>query len=283
MEKRAVTEYIDFRVYLGDYYAYQKKHSSIFSHRYFAQAAGISSSSFLRRVIDGDRNLTRAMIEKFSMALKHTEKEATYFKNLVLFNQSKSATEKSEHYAVLRSLKGIVTETVLEANHYDYFNNWYTPVIRELITLCAAGTKPSTLATLVIPPITTGEAKGALKTLLELGLIVQNDTGGYTQTEKSIIADGAIQSMAVKNYTDSMLQHGRAALKLDRDIRHISTMTLGVSQQQYSALCEELNAFKDRVKQIVTDHDDASMVYELNFELFPVSKQVPQATEGKDA
>ncbi|MGL1935298.1 MAG: TIGR02147 family protein [Fibrobacterales bacterium] len=282
MEIRAVTEYIDYRVYLGDYYAYQKKKSAVFSHRYFAQAAGISSSSFLRRVIDGERNLTRPMIDKFSKALKLTEKEATYFKNLVLFNQAKVSSEKSEYYAILRSLKGVVKETVLQTNQFDYFKNWYTPVIRELITLCHPKIKASEIGAMIIPPISASEAKYAINTLLELGLITLESSGGYIQTDQSVIADSAIQTMAVRRYTDSMLKHGRAALEMSRDVRHISTMTLGVSEPQYAALCEELNAFKDRVKQIVTDNDNASMVYELNFELFPVSKSVKIAKGGKD-
>ncbi|MGL1902427.1 MAG: TIGR02147 family protein [Fibrobacterales bacterium] len=283
MELRLVTEYIDYRVYLGEYYAYKKKKSAVFSHRYFAQAAGISSSSFLRRVIDGERNLTRPMIDKFSKALNLSDKEAIYFKNLVLFNQAKTSSEKSECYAVLRSLKGGVKEAVLQTNQFDYFKNWYTPVIRELITLCPPKIKASELGALIIPPISATEAKYAINTLLELDLIAQESSGGYTQTDQSIIADSAIQSMAVRSYTDSMLKHGRAALEMSRDVRHISTMTLGVSEQQYSALCEELNAFKDRVKQIVTDNDDASRVYELNFELFPVSKPVQKVERPQDA
>ena len=57
------------------------------------------------------------MIEKFCKALKFTESEAAYFKNLA-FNQAKTAAEKTEYYTLLRSLKGIVKEAVLDANQY---------------------------------------------------------------------------------------------------------------------------------------------------------------------
>ncbi|MBD3420106.1 MAG: TIGR02147 family protein, partial [Chitinivibrionales bacterium] len=60
---KPVTTYIDFRKFLSDYYEEKKRTTHHFSHRYFAQKAGISSSSFLTRVIDGRRNLTRPMIE----------------------------------------------------------------------------------------------------------------------------------------------------------------------------------------------------------------------------
>lgn len=273
MDKKSVTAYIDYRVFLKEFYEYEKKNTRYFSHRYFAQKAGISSSSFLSRVIEGKRNLTRPMIEKFCNALKLTEKEKVYFRNLVLFNQAQTSSEKSEHYAVLRSLKGIVKETVLQIQQYDYFSNWYTPVIRELICLYPFNENYSQLAKAVIPQISVKEARDAVTTLLKLELIKRNDDGTYVQTEKSVAADAQVQHLGVRAYTESMIRHSLLALQnMDKSIRHISTMTLGVSPEQYKSLIIELDAFKERVKQIVTENDQPNQVYQLNFALFPVSQ-----------
>ncbi len=273
MERKPVTAYIDYRVFLKDYYEYEKKHTKFFSHRYFALKAGISSSSFLSRVIDGKRNLTRPMIEKFSKALKLTEKEAVYFRNLVLFNQARTSVEKNECYAVLRSMKGIIKETVLQIPQYEYFKNWYTPVIRELICIRDFHDDYAQLARMVIPVITAKEARETVNLLLDLGLIKKNADRSYVQTQKAVTADSQVHHLAVKSYTDAMLKHSQTALHtMDKSIRHISTMTLGVTAAQYSVLTAELEAFKERVKQIVTENDDASQVYQLNFALFPVSK-----------
>ncbi len=284
MSAKRVTEYIDYRLYLREYYEYERKHTHYFSHRYFAEAAGISSSSFLSRVIAGKRSLTRPMIEKFSIALKHSEKEKSYFKNLVLFNQAKTAEEKSEHYVVLRSMVGIVKETILQASEYDYFCCWYTPIIRELICIYPLNDDYSKIAQMIQPSISAPQARKAVALLKKLELVEPQDNGVYKQTEKSIAADSQIKSIAVRSYVNSMLRHSVDALhSMDKSIRHISSMTLGISKEQYKTIVVELESFKDRVKQIVTLYDDASVVYELNFAFFPVSHTTTSSEDLPDA
>jgi uncharacterized protein (TIGR02147 family) len=94
---KPVFEYIDYRRYLRDYYAENKKSKKYFSYRYFSSRAGIKSPVFLKLIIENKRNLTRPMIEKFCKALDLNNKEALYFRHLVLFNQGKTAQEKQEH------------------------------------------------------------------------------------------------------------------------------------------------------------------------------------------
>lgn len=269
---KPVTDYIDYRQFLRDYYRFQKEHTRHFSHRFFANRAGIKSSSFFIRVMEGRRNLTRPMIEKFIGALKLTAKEGLYFKNLVLFNQARTAADKTEHYQVLRSLKGIVKESVVQASQYDYFSHWYLPVLRELVCMHAFADDFAALAKAVIPPITAKQAKEALQLLLKLELVKRTGPGRYAQSQASLAADPSIRSLAVRGYTEAMLKHGVTALNTqDPSIRNISTMTLGINREQYHVLVQELAAFKERVKQIVTESSQPSQVYELNFALFPVS------------
>lgn len=277
---KPVTEYIDYREYLRDYYRFQKENTRHFSHRYFANKAGIKSSSFFIRVMEGRRNLTRPMIEKFIAALKLTAKEALYFKNLVLFNQARTAADKTEHYQVLRSLKGIVKESVVQASQYDYFSHWYVPVLRELVCMPSFDGNFAALAKAVIPPITAKQAKDAVQLLLKLDLVKKTGQGRYSQNQASLAADPSIRSLAVRGYTEAMLKHGLTALNSQApSVRNISTMTLGVTREQYEVLVEELTAFKERVKQIVTESTQPTQVYELNFALFPVSQN--PASEGQ--
>ena len=69
-----------------------------------------------------------------------------------------------------------------------------------------------------------------------------------------------------------MLQNSQAALDLfDKNNRHISGITMGISRETYAVLCAEIEAFKDRVKLIVNQDRDGSRVYQMNLSLFPVS------------
>jgi uncharacterized protein (TIGR02147 family) len=110
--------YIDYRKFLGDYYVDKKRTTRHFSHRYFAMKAGVKSPVLLKQVIDGKRNLTSLMIEKFAQALCLNKKESVFFRNLVLFNQARTAFDKQEHYSVLLSMIDAVSEHKLSADQY---------------------------------------------------------------------------------------------------------------------------------------------------------------------
>jgi uncharacterized protein (TIGR02147 family) len=91
----SIYDYLDFRAYLRDYYAMQKKRTRFFSYRYFAQKADFSSHNVLKQVIEGQRNIALKSIPKFVKALNHLPREGEYFKLLVLYCQSKNESEKN--------------------------------------------------------------------------------------------------------------------------------------------------------------------------------------------
>jgi uncharacterized protein (TIGR02147 family) len=269
---KAVFEFIDYRKYLSYYYDERKRNSRNFSYRFFANKLGVNSPSFLKSVIEGKRNLTRPVVEKFCGALDLSPKEAVYFRHLVFFNQARTALEKQEHYASLRSLVGGVKESVLNADQYDYFANWYFPVVRELVCLYNFGDDYKKLAEALDPPILPSEAKKAVQQLVRLKLVERMPEGIYRQTNTAVTADSAVTSLAVRSFMKGMLDHSKDALdRFSKNERHISGLTMGISPATYAVLAEEVEAFKDRVKAIVARDDSSSRVYQMNLSLFPVS------------
>ena len=280
---KTLFEFIDYRKFLEHYYKEKKKSSRHFSYRFFAQKTGINSPSFLKHVIDGKRNLTTPAIEKFCNALKLTKKETIYFKHLVLFNQAKTSSEKQEHYAVLRSMSHTVKESVLKSSQFDYFDKWYSVIIRELVCLYDFKDDYKKLAKAIAPPITASEAKKAVKILLKLGLIKYKKDGTYVQSSQALAVDDTITSMAVRSFTERMLEHAKSALHtFDKSERHISGITLGISKATYEVLAAEIDAFKDRVKTIVNRDEHSSQVYQINISLFPASVDVNDFEDEKD-
>src|SRR3954463_10305239 len=87
-----VFNYEDFRFFLKESFYYLKT-TSAFSYRKFNLEAGFTSPNYLKRVIDGDRNLSSSSIPKCAKALRLNQQENWFFENLVFFNQSKSVEE----------------------------------------------------------------------------------------------------------------------------------------------------------------------------------------------
>ena len=279
---KAVFEFIDFRKFLSYYYDERKRTSHYFSYRFFAKKVGINSPSFLKHVIDGKRNLTRSAVEKFCGALELSPKEAVYFKHLVYFNQAKTASEKQEHYASLRSMVGGVKESVLNADQYDYFANWYVPVIRELICLHNFNDDYKKIAAAVDPSILPSQAKKAVRQLLRLKLVGHMPDGVYRETDNAITADSAVTSLAVRSFMKAMLDNSKNTLdRISKHERHVSGLTIGISPATYAVLAEEVEAFKDRVKAIVSRDEVSNRVYQMNIALFPVSAEVQKTDHQK--
>lgn len=282
---KPIFEFIDYRKFLAEYYREKKETSSYFSYRYFSQKISINSPSFLKHVIDGKRNLTPKMVERFSKALAFSPREARYFRNLVLFNQAKTSGEKQEHYAILRSMAGIVKESVLNIDQYDYFANWYTPVIRELVCMNDFGDNYQRIAAVLSPPIKPVEAKNAVKLLLKMGLLEKKENNSYKQSNSAITADSSITSLAVRSFTRAMLEHSKAALdRFEKNVRHVSGITMGISPEAYDVLAAEIEAFKDRIKVIVNRDVEGSRIYQFNLSLFPLSNDIRplKKREGKN-
>lgn len=277
---KTIFEYIDYRQYLADFYQQKKETTQYFSYRYFAQKIGINSPSFLKSVIDGKRNLTSSMAERFSKALELNTKERSYFMNLVLFNQAKTLTEKQRCYEIMRSMSEQLKESVLEEDQFNFFSNWYIPVIRELVCFRNFNEDYEALGASLQPPIAASRAKASVELLLRLRLIEKTRSGAYKQTATAVTANESVTSAAVRTFTQTMLDHSKNCLDtIGKENRHISGITMGLSRQTYEIITKEIEAFKERLKIIVNHDSNADMVYQINVSLFPLSKpDIPESS-----
>jgi uncharacterized protein (TIGR02147 family) len=278
MEK--IFKYIDYRKFLSDYYNEKKKTTHFFSYRYFSNKASIKSPVFLKQVIEGKRNLTLQAIEKFIGALNLNKKEATFFRHLVQFNQSKTAFEKQEHYSVMLSMIDYVNEQRLSTDQFVYFEKWYNSALRELICLYDFRDNWDLLAKCVRPAITPRDARQSVQLLLRLSLVKKQKNGTYKQTNTAITSGSDLLSLARRSFNSTMLLLARNANEtIAPEARNISGVTMGISRPCYEVLLAELAAFKERVISIVNRDEGSGQVYQFNFQLFPLSETTAHIAE----
>jgi uncharacterized protein (TIGR02147 family) len=279
---KAIFEYSDFRDFLRDYYTYKKKHSRYFSYRHFAKIAGIKSPVFFKEVAEGKKKLSNNMIQKFCLALQFNEKEASYFKHLVLFNQARTGKEKQEYYVVLRSLETVKSEKALNADQYDYFSTWYNVVIRELVMLYDFHGNFELLAAMVRPSIKAKEVKASVELLLKLGLLQKRPDGTYVQVDTAITIESGVAPLAVRQFNKAMAMHAVTAIdELPITERSISGVTVGISASMYDIINAEIASFKDRIVTLVSRDEKSDRVYQLNLQLFPLSKKPDPPMENE--
>ena len=78
---------------------------------------------------------------------------------------------------------------------------------------------------------------------------------------------------AIRNFNRQMAQLAEKSLdSVPVNKRHASGITMGISEEGYHVLESEIEAFKERIVNIVNTDDKSEKVYQLNIQLFPLTK-----------
>ncbi len=266
--------YMDYRNYLKDVFEELKRERSSFSHRQFASAAGFRSSNFVLLVMQGKRNLSSEATIKISKALKLKKKESEFFENLVRFNQAKTDDERNFYYGRIFENREYLISRPLEKGQYEYYSNWYVPVIREMLLMSDFQEDPAWIADHVDPRITESEAKAALDLLLDLGLIVRDESGRLKQNSPHLFSGDDVASLAIANFQREMM--GMAARSIDSHRmfeREIGSLTFAVSKKKLDAAKKMIREFRSKMAGFLAESEGADAVYQFNFQLFNVSKE----------
>ena len=269
-----VFAYLDYREFLRDFYAGKKSSDRGFSHRAFSKRAGLRSTNYLHLVMQGKRNLSPEMAVSFARGCGLAQTEANYFCELVTFTQAATSDERSRAYDRLSRHRQFRSVHQLDVAQAAYHSSWYMPAIRELAARSDFRDDPAWVAGMLEPAISPAEARSALGTLLELGLLVKTENGDVRQPEELVTTGPGPLGHQVVNYHRAML--GRASEAIDRiprEEREISSVTLCVSQEALLKLKERIREFRRELLQLAELEGEPERVVQINFQLFPLSKK----------
>jgi uncharacterized protein (TIGR02147 family) len=273
--RRQVFEYLDYREFLADYYAHHKRYEYGFSYRVFSRRAQCRSTNYPCLVIAGKRNLSRDMAMRFAEACGLSGSDAGYFTDLAAFNQARTQREKEHWYGCLTRFKQFRRLHRITESQAAYFSKWYIPATRELAARGDFQADPKWIAGALEPNITLTQAKTALKTLLALGFMTQDEDGIITRSQHLVTSGGPMGHHLV-NYHRAMLERASAAIEtIPREEREIASLTLCVSEKRLQELKQRIRTFRQELLQTAERDDTPERVVQLNFQLFPLSKSQP--------
>lgn len=268
-----IYEYTDYRKFLNDCYEERRQKSKAFSCRNFARMVGLSSPSFFKMVIDGERNLSPETIKGFAKALRLSRHEGRFFEDLVRFNQARTHEEKNQHYHRLTLSKRFLKTRHLEKDQFEYFSKWYYAAVREMIALPDFREDPAWIARRLRPAITPAEARATIDLLLKLGLVARDRDGRLVQTDKSLATGNDVHSLALANFHRSMIQKAGESLEgTDGRDRSVSSLTAALSAEKFHEVKRRIDDFRKELRAIIEECDDPHAVYQLNFQLFRLTE-----------
>ena len=276
--KPNIFDFLDYRAYLRAYYEAAKENMPAFSYRYFARKADLSSPSFLRHVMRGERNIDNT-VDNFARGLDLDAEEAAFFELLVDFDQAEGDHERNRAFEKLAASRRFRTARRIEHGMFDYLSHWYYPAIREMVARSDFREEPEWIAAELTPTIEPEEAAEAIAVLVELGLLVRDDRGNLERAEPSLTTEHEVRSLAIANYHRQMLERAGESIELvPRQFRDLGAMTVCISPETIAELKSRVHAFREVLFELCDSDDDPQVVFQINTQLFPLS-ELPDTSE----
>ncbi len=276
-DEPSVYEHLDFRAFLGAWFAARKEANPRFSYRLFARKAQDVSPSLLHHVIKGERNLTPATTEAFVDALGLRSGEAAFFRLLVTLGQSRDPDERNAAWEQIAATRRFREARRIDGHAFEYLSNWILPAVRELAQRADFQPDAAWIADTLRPRVAASQAADALERLVALGMLEDDGAGSLRPTDVSVATPSEVTGLAVHNYHRGMLElAGRAITAFEPPERHLVAITVSVPMSLVPKLKAEANAFLERMMHLCDGAEaDADQVMQMNLQLFPLSDRRP--------
>lgn len=268
--ENSIFDYLDYRDYVADHFKYNKAHHSYFSYRYISLKTNLDPGFYVK-VIQKQKHIADTTIDILSKFFEFDQKEAEYFRILVQFNKAKKPEHEKLYFEKLQSFK-LPEAKILDWSVYDYFLKWYTIAIREEINTIPFNGDFEDLAKRFVPQISADEARDAVMLLEKLNLIRWNGNK-YEIIDSFVASDGSIKTFAIREFQKQMCRLGMESIdRIPKDERDISTLTISTSKQCLEIIKEKLATVRKEIVDIIGKEKSVEEVYQINFQIFPLTR-----------
>jgi|WetSurMetagenome_2_1015567.scaffolds.fasta_scaffold31750_3 uncharacterized protein (TIGR02147 family) len=281
MSKISLTifEYEDYRSFLRDFYSEQKKANKGFTHRYFAQLAGFSSSSFCLHVMEGRKNLSHESIQKIVAALGLNRRAARYFETLVLYNQAKTLHDRELNFSQLNKIRRGSTFYRVNKRQFVLYSEWYFSVIRELSVYSNWNGDYARLGAMVVPPLSPEKAKKAVDALVDAGLLIKETDGTFRQNSPVVSAENAPPVVVNNLKKEFLLKALESEEKFKKPAKYSSSATLSMSRRSFEKAKIMIDDVRLALLTMAMNDVEVDRVFQVNFQLFPLSEPIKKSEE----
>lgn len=266
-----VFRYRDYREFLRAFYAHKKQGG--LSYRGFARAAGLGAPNYLKLVIEGKRNLSSDMAQRFATACRLNAEATEYFKILVSFNQAKRDDERNQLHERLTTFARFRSSQRLDLAQKEYHGSWYIPAIRELVACPGFREDTAWIASTLMPPITERQAAQALDVLQQLGLLERDESGRLVQVSRAVSTGPQPSGLYLRNYHAQMMDRAVQAMHdIAPDERYVSALTLSASPATVREVKRRVMEFRAELVALCDADPEPAQIIQLNLQLFPLSR-----------
>lgn len=276
-----LSDYMDYRLYLADFYHYKKDQTRTslrpYNYAIFSAAADIKSPNYLKMIIEGKRNLSIDMVQKFAKACGLNKSQSDEFKLLAIFNQSEDPADRN--YA-LKKLSEYRVEQKLKHGEFDRkvfekVPNWIGWIIYALVDQSGVTFEVTQLKKLLRGKASETEIQHALESLLASGELIKDPETNQIQKGKPTETADEIPAALIRKLQMQLMYLGLESLYQDEATeREFGSLTMSLTEKEFEEIKFKLRQMRKSLHKensIARMSEKGDRVYQLNLQLFPVS------------
>lgn len=269
---RPISEFLDYREFLKEFYRFRKKSSSAFSYRFMAQKTGMDVSQ-LYQILKGKEHPPLKFLPRFRDFLGLTGSRGDYFDLLVRHGRATSATEKDELLGKLLANREADCRKLAQ-DELRAFADWYAPVLRAMATQTGFQPDPQRLSSRLIPQVAPERIRESLDLLVELGFIRQGKEGSWEASEPHLTTGVEARSEAIRHYQRQVLRNAMEAIgTIPREERNISTLVVSMDASALDDITEMIRDLRSRIQRRIDACESTDRIVQMAFCVFPVAKK----------
>jgi uncharacterized protein (TIGR02147 family) len=280
MEKAPhVYNYLDYRAFLRATLLFLQKKNAAFSAGAFARKLGLSDTSSLTKILNGQRHPSDQLATIIADSLKLSEDEKDYLLNLIdLQKVDSSSRMKSLLLQKIAEKKKGLPIKVVDQRYFNVFSHWWFLPIREMFGLKDRMINFSWFKKRLRGEISFEQWQEAMSDLEELGMLVKNHDGQYLRGDKIFDSANDVTQMAVRLHHSEYLELGKKALsEVDLELREFQSLCLSINSSDLPIIKKFIRDFKSKFSSSF-GQEYGDEVYQLHIQFFPLTK----SSEGED-
>lgn len=268
---KSVKRYLEYRVYLHEFYEARRAEDDFFSYRFMARKVGMDHG-YLVKLLQQKVHMAEGHIEKFVAFCALEGRDAEYFKTLVHFNKSRNPDETGILFEKLMAMADLETHPI-EKDQFEFYTAWYHSAIRALLGHLKFRGDFGALGRSLSPPLVEQQVKDSVGLLERLNLVRRDEDGEYAPTESLITTGANLQAAAVRQFQREMIRLAEESLvRHAKDQRDISTVTLSLESADLEEIRDRISSLRQSIMNLAAKAAKPDAVYQLNVQLFPLSQ-----------
>jgi uncharacterized protein (TIGR02147 family) len=267
----SIYAYTDYREFLKCELSRKRGRNTSFSIRAAAARMNIGTGT-LNRILSGSRNIGPSLLPPVVTFLGLKSREAEYFSLLVGFSRTSHPGKKRHLYERILRMRG-ESRSVIPEQKYNLFEQWECLALHQLLRIVPDCSDPARLGAMLAPKVSASHLRKALDLLERNEMIRANDRGGYSPAETSMTTGETWQGVAIHGFQKTAARMAMNALdSFPKSERDFSTLTVSLSPGSFEAARDIMRKARQEILALDEKETDPRRVYQMNFQLFPLSR-----------